>query len=395
MSIFKEHNISLGRKGLREVLRVIRDLIGLYHHSKYRLIQRHYDKNWPSQIQVTEGAISLTNKIAILVLFQPDELRKSTIETCTHLTSRGYAVLAVSNTQMTDDSRQRLSKVVYQICERPNYGYDAGAYRDGVWMLRQNNLKPDHLILLNDSVWFPLTPDNDSIERLEKQVGMFGGLVRKTNNKLDMKRQKETSGFIEAYFYHVNLTKDPSRELWARFWDQLKLTTGRKHLKEDRVSIFLSRAGVENTALGSRYSFLREMERLPTSEIRKVLHYAAYSNPTRSEEGAALCKEGDCGVWREKALLHIRETVARYPFYASFIYGSEKIFGLGFLKRKNSPLHHKAHKKYLKAVRAGDLPAPTDIVLSELEEICGEHRETEEPTFHHGQGTMKDIHETI
>lgn len=370
MSIFKEHNIGPGRKILRELVRVKRDLIGVYYSVKFWLVQRRYDKKWPSQIQVTEGALSPTNKIAILVLFQPDTLRQSTIETCNHLASNGYAVLAVSNTKLTGASRTRLAQHVYQICERPNYGYDAGAYRDGVWLLRRNKLKPDHLILINDSIWFPLNADNDAIERLEKQEGIFGGLVRKTNNKSDLKSRQEPAGFIEAYFYQVNLANKADSDFWVRFWDQLKLTIGRAYLKESRVSHYISRAGFEMTALGSRRIFLNGIGKMPTHELRKVLRYAAYSNPTLAEKGAALCTDLENDNWRDEALQHIRETVALYPFYGSFIYGSEKLLGLGFLKKTNTPLFRETRNAYLLAIKAGDLPAPSDAVLSELEVAC-------------------------
>jgi Rhamnan synthesis protein F len=376
MSIFKEHNIGPGRKVLRELVRVKRDLIGLYYAAKFRLTQRRYDKTWPAQIRVTQGAIQPTNKIAILVLFQPDRLRKSTLETCVHLTANGYAVLAVSNAELSAESRAHLSQHVYQICERPNYGYDAGAYRDGVWMLRQHNLKPDRLILLNDSIWFPLQADNDAIERLENHGGFFGGLVRKTNNKVDIKSQKEPAGFIEAYFYQVNLSSKTSRAVWSGFWDQLKLTIGRAYLKEGRVSYFISRSGFDLTALGSRRSFLSGVRAMPTPELRKVLQYAAYSNPTLAEKGAALCAEPDNDAWRDAALHHIQETVARYPFYGSFIYGSETLLGLGFLKKTNTPLFRETRKAYLRAISAGDLPEPSDIVMSELKDACRADPET-------------------
>lgn len=370
MPIFKKHNLGVGRKILRELNRAKQDLLGVYYSAMFKKVQRSYDKSWTEKIRVTKGAISPGKKIAILVLFQEDEIRKSSIETCIHLTSRGYAVLAVSNAQLTDESRESLCKYVYQICERPNYGYDAGAYRDGVWLLRKNKVKPDRLILINDSIWFPLNAQNDTIERLEDQGAVFGGLVRKTKNSADIKSQKETAGFIEAYFYQVNLADKAAVKIWTKFWDQLKLTVGREYLKEARVSHFLTGAGIEFSALGSRLSFLKGIEGFSTEELRKVLLYAAYSNPVLAERGAFLSANHETDNWRENVLLHIRDTVELYPFYGSFIYGSEVIFKLGFLKRTDTPLYRGTRRAYLKATRAGDLPAPTDAVRAEIEEIC-------------------------
>ena len=370
MPIFKKHQLGPGQKVLRELNRLKQDLFGIYHSAVFRVAQRRYDASWTEQIRLTKGAISPGKKMAILVLFQKGEVRKSTIETCLHLTSRGYAVLAVSNMPLTDTSRARLSQYVYQICERPNYGYDAGAYRDGVWLLREQGLKPDQLILINDSVWFPLNPDNNTIERLEDTGSVFGGLVRKTKGKADYASQKEPAGFIEAYFFQVNLASKATADLWSRFWDQLQLTTGRKYLKEARVSKYMTGAGVEFSALGSRRSFLKGIDELPTSELRKVMQYAAYANPVLADRGAVLCAEHDSGNWRENVLVHIRDTVELYPFYGSFIYGSETILKLGFLKRTDMPLYRGMRRAYLKAIRAGDLAAPSAATLAELEEIC-------------------------
>lgn len=373
MSIFKEHNPNTSRKLVRELARLQRDLWSTAYRIKFWWVQRRYDAQWPNQLLVTEGTQSATDKFAVLVLYQPEGLRRSTLETCAYLKACGYAMLAMANAPFSEEDRRTLAEHVYKLCERPNYGYDAGAYRDGVWMLRHDGLKPESVILLNDSLLFPLQHNSDMIVRIESSNDTLGGLVRKTKFKSDQKAGQETSGFIEAYFYHVNLRDETTRGLWQRFWDTLALTTGRAYLKEARLSEFFNRAGQPLNTLASRHSFLAAVAELDETELRKVLHYGAYSVPELAEAGKKLLAAAPHDTWRDAALAHITETVSRYPFYGSFVYGSETLMRLGFLKRTNTPLFCETRKAYLRAVEAGDLPAPSDTVISELKALVALH----------------------
>ncbi|MBO9402067.1 rhamnan synthesis F family protein [Shimia sp. R9_3] len=376
VSIFKEHNPSKSRKLVRELARVQRDFIGVVHRIKFWWLQRRYDNQWPAQLLLTDGTQPPSSKIAVLAMYQPGGLRASTLETCDHLADCGYTVVAVSNTPLNEADRNTLAHQVYKICERPNYGYDAGAYRDGVWLLRREGLKPDSLILINDSILFPLQKKTDAISRLEAKNDTLGGLVRKTRYKADLKVGGETTGFIEAYFYHANLRDPDIRSLWETFWDQLRLTSGRAYLKEGRVSEFFDHANQPLNTLSSRNSFLQSVEEMNNSELLKTLQYGAYCVPELSETNKQLLASEPDTNWRRTALDHIRETVSRYPFYGSFIYGSESLMQLGFLKRTNSPLFRETRKSYLRAVDAGDLPRPSDTILSELRELIVLHKDT-------------------
>ena len=48
MSIFKEYDIGIGRKVVRETLRIKRDIVGAFDKLKFRQIQKRYDKQRPA-----------------------------------------------------------------------------------------------------------------------------------------------------------------------------------------------------------------------------------------------------------------------------------------------------------------------------------------------------------
>ncbi len=369
MSIFKEYNIGIGRKALRELLRVKRDISGVFDKARFRLIQNRYDKQWPAQIALSAGTPIKGNKFAIFVLFQPHGVRASTFETCAHLTRSGFNVLVVSNCPLSQSDRSKLARHTYQICERPNYGYDAGAYRDGVKLLQSSKLSPSHVVLLNDSIWFPLSATNDTLSRLEDADSRFGGLVRKTKQKEDKKAGHETPGFIEAYFYHATLTTNEARQHYYRAWETLPLTVDRTGLREGRISQAHTKSKIDMTALASRTAFMDGVSAMSDEDLRTVLKYGAYPVPELHHAGEALLAAPPSGQWRQQALQHIEKTVSRYPFYGAFIYASETLFQLGFVKRTRTDLFDETRRAYLRAVQAGDLPSPSATVLTEIEAL--------------------------
>jgi hypothetical protein len=366
VSIFKEHDITKPRKALRELMRVKRYVSGLFAWIGFLKAQWKYDANWEKNVHIIEGEKALCSKIAIVVVYQPTGLRGSLFETFNHLKVNGYSVLAVSNAPLSDDDKAALKPHVWKMCERPNYGYDLGAYRDGVWLLRRLGVQPQHVILMNDSIWFPLCVNNASIARLEESGHGLNGLVRKTKASRDNNRNKEPSGFIEAYFYLANLDDATTLAWWDEFWAKLKLTAGREYLKEGKVSYSFTKSGLKFYTIASRRTFLEAMKRLPDDELRRVLRYAAYPNIGLRQEGNRLHDAVMCNDWRQQVHAHICIAVRLDPFYGVFPYGSERAFGLSFIKRTPKPLFKEMHGAYLRAVAAGELPQPMQYTLDEL-----------------------------
>ena len=115
--------------------------------------------------------------MSIFLIYQPRGCPESLFDTLRYLVEGGYAPLVVSNTPIAPADQERLQKLSWKCVERPNLGYDFGGYRDGIWLLGHLGVEPDTLLMLNDTLWFPLRDGDDGLERLETLEGDFLGLA--------------------------------------------------------------------------------------------------------------------------------------------------------------------------------------------------------------------------
>ena len=118
--------------------------------------QRRLDSQFPNGFRVMNGTAALGPKVAIFLVYQPRGMAASAVATCRHLSERGYSVVLVANSPVSAADEQALGPCVWRFVERPNFGYDFGGYRDGIRLLWHWSVSPESLIVLNDSVWFPL-----------------------------------------------------------------------------------------------------------------------------------------------------------------------------------------------------------------------------------------------
>lgn len=90
------------------------------------------------------------------------------------LVACGYAVTFVSNApKLDDDQIAPLLPLVREVVHRRNVGYDFAAYRDGI--ARIPLAEVDRLIIVNDSVYGPLSSLADVLEKAEAMdVDVFG-----------------------------------------------------------------------------------------------------------------------------------------------------------------------------------------------------------------------------
>ena len=140
--------------------------------------QRRLDARFPSDYRVLNGAAPLTAKVAIFLVYQPKGMAASVLATCRHLTKRGYAVLLVANSPVSPEDQRAMGACVWRFVERPNFGYDFGGYRDGIRFLWHWSVSPEHLIILNDSVWFPLSENETMLTAMERSPAGFVGALR-------------------------------------------------------------------------------------------------------------------------------------------------------------------------------------------------------------------------
>lgn len=347
-----------GWKLRRELKRLGQQLRAIPEAVTDPIRQRHHDRVVFPALGVREGAQPLGPKVAIHLLYQPNGVAESTIYTCGFLASKGYSVLIVSNAALTDADAARLSPHLWRLVERPNLGHDFGGYRDGIRLLWRWSVVPDTLLILNDSVWFPLDPGTSAIEDLEAHPAALAGAIL---------RERGAERFLESYLYRVDgrLLSEPA---FRDFWEGLRLTSNKYHVIRRGERGFSRRMRAAGVEVGSIYPSADFPARLAAEDdafLRATLRHAAYVDADlAAERDGLLAKDGP--DWRGRVLDHVTRTLAKRQAYSSFPYAMVRLMGHSLLKKSRDPVSAEWRRAYLGAVAAGDLPPPTVPIADEL-----------------------------
>ena len=89
--------------------------------------------------------------------------------------SKGYSTLLISNCLLTSDDKAKALPMCWKIIVRSNFGYDFGGYQVGVLIAMRSGEPINQMLILNDSIWFPLQHDCDFLERVEAKKNGFVG----------------------------------------------------------------------------------------------------------------------------------------------------------------------------------------------------------------------------
>lgn len=347
-----------GWKIRRELSRLGQQLRAIPEAVTDPLRQRHHDRRVVPKLKFLKGSQRLGPRVAIHLLYQPRGIAPSTVFTCDFLASKGYAVLAVSNAPLSEADRARLAPHVWRIVERPNFGYDFGGYRDGLRLLRRWEVVPQTLLILNDSVWFPLDPATRAVEELEAHPADLAGAIL---------RERGAERFLESYLYRIGgrLWADPA--FW-RYWDGLALTSNKYHVirrGERGFSRAVLEAGGTLGAIWPTADFAERLAREDDDFLRLTLRHAAYVDAHLAAERDALL-HGEGADWRDRVLAHVRRTLVKRQAYSSFPVAMARLTGHTVLKKSSEPVSAAWRRAYAEAVRAGALPVPAGPVAEEL-----------------------------
>lgn len=329
--------------------------------------QRRLDSQFPKGFRVVNGAAELGSKVAIFLVYQPRGMSASAVATCRHLSARGYSVVLVANSPVSLADEQALGRWVWRFVERPNFGYDFGGYRDGIRLLWHWAVSPDSLIILNDSVWFPLDRNETMLASMEASSAGFLGALRHVDLP---ETDTEHAGIFLSYFFLIKravLTSD----VFVNYWNSY-VSTSNKYLTVRRGERGFSRtlfaAGVPSEGLYSKDRFMTAVEQQPAAFLRQTLVYGAYTDPALEQARDALLQTFTTSEsWRSQAIDHIRTVVNKRNFHSSFCFASIRLLGIPLLKKNKGELQVRMRRQYLRAVSAGDLPAPEPAVLAEIE----------------------------
>lgn len=342
-------------------------------------VQRRYDRNRDCNLAITEGERPLRDKVAIYLIYQPSGVLASTMEACKLLEASGYAPLVVSNAPLDAAALASLKPLAWRIIQRPNYGYDFGGYRDGILHVIDGGIVPDRLLVMNDSIWYPLGRVDTLLPRLEASgLDVAGTLVHRAFRK-GLRRRRATR-VIESYLFLFNRKAFQSAAFRA-FWYGYQMSSNKVNAVrrgERRLAEAMLAGGLTADGIFGAEDFLQIVGQQDDGFLRKTICYAAYTEPELEDEARALLAEGpESPDWRGRTLAHISRVVAQRNFHGSFVFATAKLFDIPFLKKGSSivwkktygTLYARMRDQYLAAVEASDLPAPRGEVLEEIRRL--------------------------
>lgn len=152
----------------RELRRVGSQLIEPYRQVRDALLRVDYRLRHSHHVQHFEGQLGWTGRVAVFLIHQPQGIVLSVFSTCEHLQEQGYACVLVSNGELRPEDLKRLLPKVAHVIVRPNFGYDFGGYQEAVIWLRRCGRDVKQLLLMNDSVWFPVLKGSSFLMEMEK-----------------------------------------------------------------------------------------------------------------------------------------------------------------------------------------------------------------------------------
>jgi hypothetical protein len=187
----------------------------------------------------------------------------------------------VSNSPLSCEDSAKALPLCWQVITRPNFGYDFGGYQDGVNVIFTSGQSLNQLLILNDSIWFPLHRDCDFLERMEALEVGFVGAFQLEPSRNPAKLHGKKRPFMGSFFWHI---KEPvlSHKSFKEFWQLYKASSSKYatiRRGERRFSHHLLDAGLSMKGIFSRQQFDRWLEQANDVSVRKTLRELCVTDP--------------------------------------------------------------------------------------------------------------------
>ncbi len=344
----------------RELLRVGQQLRAIPEAVYEPFLQRRHDRHMRVDAPVVAGAVAQSERIALILIYQPSGLCDSVIELCADFIKSGFSPFLVSNTALSEPDMQKLLAVTWRILLRRNFGYDFGGYRDGILNLFYSQITPEQLVVMNDSVWCPVNGDMSFISQADaRQADVVGGVMR----------WRDDSNFLESYFYHIKKAAFVS-SAFQQYWKKYRLTSNKYMVIRRGERGFTAAMQSNNVSVDALYQSDDFCGKLATQSPEFLCHtltFASYRDSHDDDRGQQLLNEySDSSTWRDKAVAHVEAVLNKEVFNSSFCYASVKLFDFPFLKKSQDPINIRWRNKYTQAVEQGVLQSPPHTIWREF-----------------------------
>lgn len=343
---------------------VARGLVGtLYDRPRMVIHRRRFDRN----IRIEHGMLADSRKTAVVVLYQPKGIARSTFFMLDHIVAQGYAPIVVSNASLSLAEYEAIRRRSVTILNRPNAGYDFGAYRDAIAFLQREGAAPDRLVLMNDSTWFPLREEDDSLARMEASGADLTGHVFKTESA-----EKKGRDHVESHLLMLSPGFLGSSE-FASFWDRYVMSDTRELtvLRGEKAFSQLAMTSLRRVeALLSREKLLEALGGLDDASLLGALKDTVHHRAQDEAHCASLIEAAEAGrPWRDGFLRWVDQELRssrQHLASSTFVAPAMKLGLLSFVKKSDDRRHHLARQKVLAMARSGAIPALHPDVSAEI-----------------------------
>jgi hypothetical protein len=354
----------------REVRRIGQQLRAIPEFFVEPFQRKRHDANREIQLRHIEGMVGPKTKVALLLLYQPSGVSAATRWTCEHLVRKGYAPLIISNAPLSPTDRALLTPVCWRMAERPNFGYDFGGYRDGIWLLGEWGVDPEFLIILNDSIWFPICEEETMIDQMESSPADFVGALqldpmRQTTDVPSRKRP-----FFGSFFLMVK-RKAWQHAAFQTFWSGYRNTSNKyKTIRrgERAFSHAMMDAGITSEAIYTRSALEAFFHSLDNHALCQQLRDLVTADE-RIERDIAACTNHftDSQQWRTAAFKLALRATEKQNILATAPIISLTAFKVPYLKKSRDRNNLMALEAIHKRVQRGELGSMHPSVRQELQ----------------------------
>ena len=332
------------RRELFRIPRVIKRL--LPYIFDYYFLTAYYDRFLLPCRTIYQGQKPLSGKVAIFVIYPIHGLKPSHLAALRYLTTSGYSPFLVSNFPLQTNDRNLVLANCWKLIERPNCGYDFGAYRDAILYIHTHQINLDRVALFNDSCWFPIPATSSWLYTAE--ANELDLVSSASNSFLKPPTTLELCTVNWAYddsvpTFHLSsfsllisgrLISNPD---FITFWRRLRLSNQKKY------TVTRCEMGLTKWVKASRYTFGTtldisnldiELAGLDMRSLKQVLQSMIVIEATLASEKAILVSEyRDSDCWKLSSISFILRVVYFQSIFESLPDYLIRYHEFGFLKK--------------------------------------------------------------
>ncbi|RST86278.1 hypothetical protein EJC49_11270 [Aquibium carbonis] len=371
------------RKLKRETARVCRQISAFPAMvGEYLTATPWHDRVLRPQQARTAGHVPQTDKVAIYVVFPRHGVQASHVESLRYIASRGYSPVTICNLPLTEPGRAMLAQSSTLLIERANFGYDFGAYREGILAVEEQLPRLRRLVLLNDSCWFPLPGSRDWLSLAEAGDLDYAGAA--SNYGIDPPDVDRFESLEWSYddsrrsFHYCSFAISMSRALisdpgFVRFWRGFRLSNAKSRTVR-RGEIGLTQWAIKH---GFRHGSVfeiggidREIAKLDDSALRRHVEQIIIPEHPALRDRLAIILAADAqrGVPRRTLEKLFLTAIARQGMAYTIPAYLHETAGYPFLKKSPIWLDPVAREKTTRMV-AG-FGAGGESMAAEIRAIC-------------------------